>query len=72
MDLISVSARTSTERFGFHGQTDALIIGEPEPPRSELLAQHAVFLLQIVDDLALLLVDPAGQRDQKEPVGGDC
>ena len=42
------------------------MVGEPEPPRSQLLAQNAILLLQIVDDAALLLVDPAGQRDQKE------
>ena len=34
---------------------------------SQLLAENAILLLQIVDDVALLLVDPAGQRDQKEP-----
>ena len=61
--------RASTERLGFRGQADSLIVGEPEPPRSELLAQHAVLLLQIVDDVALLLVDPAGQRDKKKPKG---
>ncbi len=33
---------------------------------SELLAQHAVFLLQVVDHVALLLIDPAHQRDKKE------
>ena len=57
----------STECVGFGGQTEPLVVGEPEPPRSELLAEHAILLLQIVDDVALLLVDPAGQRDQKEP-----
>ena len=57
----------STECVGFRGQADSLIVGEPEPPRSELLTENAILLLQIVDDVALLLVDPAGQRDQKEP-----
>ena len=59
--------RASTERVGFRGKADTLIVGEPEPPRSELLAQDAILLLQVVDDVALLLVDPAGQCDQKEP-----
>ena len=66
MDRIS-SQHASTEYVGFRGQADPLVVGEPEPPRSELLAQNAILLLQIVDDVALLLVDPAGQRDQKEP-----
>jgi hypothetical protein len=59
--------RPSTECFGFRGQAPSLIVAEPEPPRSELLAQHVVLLLQIVDDVALLLVDPAGHRDKKKP-----
>ena len=52
-------------RFG--GQADALIVGEAQPTRAELLAEHAVLGLEIVDDLALLLVDPACERDNEEP-----
>jgi len=65
MDLIR--QRTPPQRLGFRSEADTLIVGEPEPPRSELLAQDAILLLQIVDDVALLLVYPAGQRDQQEP-----
>jgi len=57
----------SAQYAGLRGQANPLIVGEPEPPRSQLLAENAILLLQIVDDVALLLVDPAGQRDQKEP-----
>jgi len=38
---------------------EAPIVGEPAPPRSELFASDAVLLLQIANDVALLLVDPA-------------
>ncbi len=62
-----VRQRTPPQRLGFRSEADALIVGEPEPPRSELLAQDAILLLQIVDDVTLLLVDPAGQRDKQEP-----
>jgi len=57
----------SAQYAGLRGQANPLIVGESEPPRSQLLAEHAILLLQIGDDVALLLVDPAGQRDQKEP-----
>ena len=32
---------------------------------AELLLQHAVLRLEIVDHVALLLMDPAGQRDEE-------
>ena len=56
-----------TECEGFRGQADPLIVRKPEPPRSELLTENAILLLQIVDDVALVLIDPAGQRDEQEP-----
>ena len=37
IDRIS-SQHASTEWVGFRGQADSLIVGKPEPPRSELLA----------------------------------
>ena len=62
MDLISASA------CGLSGVAfAALVVGEPEPPRSELLVYHPVLLLKIFDDVALLLVDSVGQRDKNEP-----
>ena len=39
----------------FGGQPDALIVGEAQPTRAELLAEDAILGLEIVDDLALLL-----------------
>jgi hypothetical protein len=58
--------RTPTERLRLHGQPDPLIVGESHPPGAELLPQHAVLGLEIVDDIALLLMDPAGQRDEEK------
>jgi hypothetical protein len=51
----------------FGGQADALIVGEAQPTRAELFAEDAILGLEIVDDLALLLVDPACERDHEEP-----
>ena len=45
----------------------ALIVGKPEPAGTELLSKDAILGLEIVDHLALLLVDPAGQGDEEKP-----
>ena len=47
------------------GQTNALIVREAQPPRSELLPEHTVLLLEVVDHIALLLMDPAGHRHKQ-------
>jgi hypothetical protein len=49
------------------GQPNALVVGEPETARTELLSKDAILGLEIVDDLALLLVDRAGQGDEEKP-----
>jgi hypothetical protein len=60
--------RPPTERLGFRGQADALIVGESHPPGAELLPQHAVLSLEIVDDIKLLL-EPAGEGGEEELQG---
>ena len=52
-------------RFG--GQPNALVVGEPGTARTELLSKDAILGLEIVDYLALLLVDPSGQSDEEKP-----
>jgi hypothetical protein len=49
------------------GQPNALVVGEPETARTQLLSKDAILGLEIVDDLALLLVDPAGEGDEEKP-----
>src|SRR5262249_33373718 len=51
---------------GLRGEPTTLIVGEAQASGSKLLAQDTVLFLQIVDDVALLLVDPTGKRDQDE------
>src|SRR6516164_9384033 len=48
-------------------QASALIVIEMQPLASELFAQHAVFLLQIIDHILLALVQPASEGNQSEP-----
>jgi hypothetical protein len=45
----------------------SLRVGEPQPSEPKLLPEHAVLFLEIVDDVALLLVHPTGERDEDEP-----
>ena len=64
--VFDLSEGLASERPRLRGQAAALRVREAEPPRSELLSQDAVLLLEIGDDVALLLVDPSGHGDDKE------
>jgi hypothetical protein len=48
-------------------QSTTLRVGEPQPSGPELLPEDAVLFLEIVDDVALLLVHPTGERTEDEP-----
>jgi len=48
-------------------QSTALSVGEPHTSGPELFPQDAVLFLEIVDDIALLLVHATGERDENEP-----
>jgi hypothetical protein len=57
---------TPAQFLGPNGQAPALVVVQTQPIVSELLAQHAVFFLQVIDHVALVLVQAAGKWDQKE------
>jgi hypothetical protein len=61
---VSCNSRRPSVRF--RGEPTALVVGEAQASGSKLLALDAVLVLQIVDDVALLLVDPRRERDQDE------
>ncbi len=66
MDLIAVSTlRPSVLAFAARRTRWSSVNRIRRGP--ELLAQHPVLLLQIVDDVALLLVDIAGHGHQEKP-----
>ncbi len=50
----------------FGRQPAALLIGEPQPPATELLAQHPVLLLEVVNRLELAPMHPPGEEHQQE------
>ena len=43
-----------------HGQSAALIVGQPESPTTEPLFQDTILLAEILDDRILLAADPGG------------
>ena len=53
-------------------QASALIVIEMQPLASQLLSQHAVLFLKIVDDILLPLVQPACKGNQKQAKGIKC
>jgi hypothetical protein len=50
---------TSGQLLGFYCQTPALIVAEAQSLATQLLAQHSILFLQIVDDVPLLLAHPS-------------
>jgi hypothetical protein len=65
-DRRELSQEPSSQRPGFRGEPTARVVGEPQAPGADLFPQDTVFFLKVVDDLALLLVHPTGERDQDE------
>jgi hypothetical protein len=65
-DAAELAQRLSPERFSRRREPAALVVGEADPLCGELLAKDAVFLLQIVDDVALLAIGPACEQKQQE------
>jgi hypothetical protein len=61
---MSWSSRRGSFLLG--SQTNALIVSEAQPPRSELFSEHTVLLPEVVDHIALLLMDPAGDRHKQK------
>jgi hypothetical protein len=65
-DRCDLAQGPSSHYPDFRGEPTALVVGEAQTPGSELFAQDAVLFLEIGDDIALLLVDPTSDRDEKE------
>ena len=63
---VQVTEYPSPEALGLCGQAPALGVGEPETARTELLSEDAILFLEIVNDVTLLLVDPARDGHDEE------
>ena len=63
---VTLSEGLASEGLGLRGQAAALRVREAQTLGRELFPKDAVLFLEIVDDVALLLVDPAGHGDDEE------
>ncbi len=63
---VPVTAYPSPEARGLGGPAPALGVGEPETARTALLSEDAMLFLERVNDVALLLVDPARDGHDEE------
>ncbi len=68
MSRAQILERPPTGALGLRSQPSALGVGEP-PAGAELLPEETVLFLEIVDDVALRLVDSAGERDDEKLQG---
>ncbi len=60
------------QHLGSYGQPITLVIGESKSMPFQLLLQNAVLFQQIVDDMLLVPVEPAGRSDQEELKRLEC
>ena len=63
---VPVTEYPSPEALGLCGQAPALGVGEPETARTALLSADAILFLERVNDVTLLLVDPARDSHDEE------
>ena len=57
------------EDLAFDGQAPALVVVKEDSPLPELLSEHAILGLKVLDDFLLSLIDPACQ-DQEQQLPG--
>ncbi len=55
---------SSAQLFGLNCQAPVLVIVQARPIAAELFAKDAVLFPELINDLLLLLVHPAGQGNQ--------
>ena len=56
----------ATQQLALHCEAPALIVGEAKPSPAELLPEHPVLLLEVVDDMVLVAIDPTGHGQEEE------
>ena len=65
-DVGELPEELASEDLALDREAASLIVVEPESSVFELLTQDAVLLLQVVDDLVLVAVHPAGNGEEEE------
>ena len=60
-----LSQELAAKNFTFDGQTAALVVVQQDPVIAEFLSEHLVLGPEVINDLLLLLVDPAGKSEME-------
>lgn len=68
-DAAQTAQCSTPERLGADSQSSALVVGKPETAATELLAQYAVLLAKVINDVLLTTVDEASHRHDQELEG---
>ena len=55
-----------TQGVALYREATPLIVVQPKPATTELLSKNAVLIQQVIDDLQLMTVHPAGEKQQEE------
>ena len=63
-----LSKQLVAELLGLDCQTAALLVAQPKAPGPDLFAQDAILFAEIVDDVLLLLIEPAGEGNGRRIV----
>ena len=53
---------TSANGLGFGRESSSLTIGEQQPFAAELFSEYSVLFLKVLDDIALVAIDPTGEE----------
>ncbi len=56
----------AAEHLALRGEPAALVVGQPESLAAELLLEHAVLFDEVIDDLGLAAVGPAGEGGEEQ------
>jgi hypothetical protein len=56
----------SADCFRFDGKAATLVIGESNPARTDLLTEDTIFFEKVFNGMLLMLIQPAGEREQQE------
>ena len=65
-DAGDVRETLPSEGLPFHGESAPLVVGEANASRAVCRAEDPVLLQQVLDDVLLLSIDPAGEQQEQE------
>jgi hypothetical protein len=68
-DACHLLKHLSSQDLALHGETATVVVVQAEPLTTKLFTKDAVLLHQVVDDLSLVAIHPAGEEKQEEAEG---